>query len=187
MLTINSYRGEILEAGDDTSNEVALPFGYRFAGQTWASAFVNSNGNLTFGQGSDDFSESVPDLLAGPPRIAPLWDDLDASTGLVIAEQQGPWTTRIHFVSVPEFFSDSPNYFSTTLIKGGPALLEWGATARNDALVGYSVGGATSDPGERDLSDQRIPVFTGRSQFEQFLAPDPFDLNFRAVLLAPWP
>jgi len=182
VLTINSYRGQILDAGDDTSNEVALPFGFKFAGQTWHSVFVNSNGNLTFGQGNSDFSESEAELLAGPPRIAALWDDLDASTGLVIAENVGPLATRIHFVSVPEFFSDSPNYFSTTLINGVGAVLEWGATARSDALVGYSVGGGAADPGETKLSKRVLPVFSGPTVYERFIAPDPFDLNFRAAL-----
>ena len=185
VLVVNTYQGEILQAGDDTSNEVALPFGFRFAGQTWGSVFVNSNGNLTFGTGSSDFSESVPELLAGPPRLAPLWDDMDATTGVVIAEQQSPWSTKIHFVSVPEFFSDSPNYFATTLIKGGLVWMEWGATARDDALVGLSVGGGAADPGETDLSDRRFPLFGGKTRYEQFIAPDPFDLNFRAALFVP--
>ena len=64
-----------LSLGDDDSQEIPLGFTFPYQGQEWTSVFVNSNGNLTFGAGSTDFSESVLDLLSGPPRIAALWDD----------------------------------------------------------------------------------------------------------------
>lgn len=184
VLTLNSYRGEILDAGDDTSSLVTLSSPFRFQGQSWTNVFVNSNGNLTFGSGSSDFSESVPELLAGPPRIAPLWDDLDATTGLIIADK-GPGRTTIHYVSVPEFFSDSPNYFSVNLLPLGLFTIGHGATARNDAIVGFSAGNGAADPGETDLSGC-LPIFSGRgTKYEQFLAPDPDDLNFRDLLFIP--
>ena len=38
---------------------------FPFQGTKWSSVFVNGNGNLTFGAADPDFSESVPELLAG--------------------------------------------------------------------------------------------------------------------------
>ena len=52
-----------MNLGDDSSQEVALGFTFPFQGQNYTSVFVNSNGNLTFGSGDTDFSESVSDLL----------------------------------------------------------------------------------------------------------------------------
>lgn len=154
VLSITKYRGTILAAGDDTSTPVTLGFNFPFQGGNWGSVFVNSNGNLTFGAGDADFSESVPEFLAGPPRIAPRWDDLDATEGLVIAS---PDThddkMTIHFVSVPEFFSTSPNYFSVELDEDGDAEIEYLATNRTDGLAGVTRGGGATDPGETDLSD----------------------------------
>ena len=185
VLSINSYRGEVLDAGDDTSTPVALTPAFRYQGQSWSSVFVNSNGNLSFGAPSSDFSESVPELLAGPPRIAPLWDDLDATTGLVIASSDHD-KTSIHYVSVPEFFSDSPNYFSVHLLRHGIFGIDYGATARSDAIVGITQGNGASDPGERDLSSD-FQVFSGRGTlYEEFVSPDPGDLSFEDLLFLPF-
>jgi hypothetical protein len=180
VLSLRKYRGQILDAGDDTSTDVAFPgFTFPYQGTNWPSVSVNSNGNLTFGTGDADFSETVPELLAGPPRIAPLWDDLDATTGLVIAEPRNR-ALAIHYVSVPEFFSDSPNYFTVHMDASGAFLMDYGATARNDALVGITQGGGATDPGETDLS--RLPLFRKRgTTYEQFLAPDPGDLSWKTL------
>jgi hypothetical protein len=180
VLSLRKYRGQILDAGDDTSNEVPFPgFSFPYQGSNWPSVFVNSNGNLTFGTGDPDFSESVGELLALSPRIAPLWDDLDATTGLVIAEPRNR-ALAVHYVSVPEFFSDSPNYFTVHMDASGAFLFDYGATARSDALVGISPGGGAADPGETDLS--RFPLLRKRgTTYEQFLAPDPGDLSWRSL------
>jgi len=184
VLTVNSYRGEILPAGDDTSTPVPLGFNFRFQGTNWNSVFVNSNGNLTFGAGNGDFTETVPELLAGAPRIAPLWDDLDARFGVVIAEH-GPQRLSVHFVSVPEFGSDAGNYFSVHLLPLSLFALEYGATARSDSLVGFTPGNGATDPGESDLS-AAFPIQSGQgTKYEQFVGLEPFDLSFRQMLFVP--
>ena len=68
-----------IPAGDDTSIELFLDFSFELCGQRYESVFINSNGSLSFGDGSIDFSETIAEMLTGPPRIAGLWDDLDAS------------------------------------------------------------------------------------------------------------
>jgi hypothetical protein len=185
VLNVARYRGELVPAGDDTSTPVPLGFNFRFQGTSYNSVFVNSNGNLTFGGGDGDFTESVTELLAGRPRIAPLWDDLDASFGLVIAER-GPHQLSVHYVSVPEFFSDAGNYFSVHLLPLDLFSIEHGPTARSDALVGFTPGNGAADPGESDLS-ALFPIQPGRgTKYELFVAPEPFDLSFRQMLFLPF-
>lgn len=184
VLNITKYRGTILAAGDDTATLVPLGFNFRYQGTNYDSVFVNSNGSLTFGAGDTDFSESVPELLAGAPRIAPLWDDLDAGDGLVIAEP-GPFSMSIHYVSVPEFFNFSPNYFSVHLLPFGLFALDYAATVRNDAITGITQGGGTADPGETDLS-RAFPILRGRgTQYERFSGGE-FDLSYRQLLYVPF-
>jgi hypothetical protein len=190
VLYVNRFRGEILAAGDDTSTEVSIPFFFPYQGATRTSVFVNSNGNLTFGGGSADFSESLAEFLSGPPRIAPLWDDLDARGGLVIAERT-PISLTLHYVSVPEFLTTSPNYFSTTLFVGGFLALDWGPTARSDALVGLTGGGGAPDPGEADLA-RTLLLRTNRTIYDIFQplfvlqGDDGVDLSFLTRLGVPF-
>ena len=66
--------------GDDDTRLAALPFGFPFFGAVYNQVWVNSDGNLTFTTG-DSASEArtVGRMVAGSPRIAPLYSDLDPS------------------------------------------------------------------------------------------------------------
>lgn len=185
VLNVHTYRGTILPAGDDTATPLPLGFSFRYQGADWTSAFVNSNGSLTFGAGDTDFSESVSEFLAKAPRIAPLWDDLNAARGIVIADA-GPNRMSVHYVGVAEFGTDNANYFSVHLLPFGFFGLDYGPTSRSDALVGITQGNGAANPGETDLSSAS-PILSGRgTKYEQFLAPDPGDLSYRPFLFHPF-
>ena len=183
VLNISSYTGTLIAPGDDGSVEVPLGFSFPFQGANWASVFVNGNGNLTFGEGNDDFSESVAELLSGPPRIAPLWDDLFSPLGLVIAEP-GHKSMTIHFVSVPEFLNQGTNYFSVRLDDKGTVTIDYQPTNRSDALVGLSQGQGAADPGPTDLSEDTSQSAVGTT-YERFLGSfatwTGVDLSFNSV------
>ena len=186
VLNISSYRGTILPVGDDDAVEVGFStFAFPFQGTNWSSVFVNGNGNLTFGAADADFTESVAELLAGPPRIAPLWDDLFAPLGLVIAEEKDR-ALHIHFVSVPEFVAAGTNYFSVTLDHRGEITMNYGATNRSDAIVGVTQGGGAADPGPIDISRAWLSAIG--TTYEQFTSPPAsfgaysgVDLSFREI------
>jgi hypothetical protein len=192
VLSIRSYTGRVLPVTDDGSVEVPLTtFQFPFHGEVWSSVFVNGNGNLTFGAGDGDRSETVAELLNGPPRIAPLWDDLaatDAMTGavqgLVIAEET-PGALKVHFVSVPEFLTTGTNYFTTTIDRKGGVAFDYAATNRSDALTGISRGGGVADPGPTDLSRVHVLSATTPAIYERFLgsfsAYGGVDLSFDTV------
>jgi hypothetical protein len=152
VLSIRTYTGTILPLVDDDSLEVPLTtFRFPFQGTKWSSVWVNGNGNLTFGAGDGDFSETVPEFLNGAPRIAPLWDDLFPLAGLVIVnETHGK--LQVHFVSVPEFLALGTNSFTVQLDSKGDVSIDYGATNRSDGLAGVTPGGGVADPGPTDLS-----------------------------------
>ena len=59
-----------------------MPFGFSFYGKTQTTAFVNSDGNITFEEADKSSTErNVARLLTGPPRVSPFLADLDPSTG----------------------------------------------------------------------------------------------------------
>ena len=66
--------------GDDDTRKFALPFSFPYYGAAYREVYLNSDGNLTFGEGDGDSAErSLGRMTAGPPRISPLYDDLDAT------------------------------------------------------------------------------------------------------------
>jgi hypothetical protein len=188
-LYINKYRGTPVALGDDDALEVPLAKPFNFQGVARNSVFVNSNGSLSFGAGDTDFDATVPNFLAGPPRISPLWTDLDPTGSLgnpgVILVDTSSRPAAVHFVSVSQFFSSNPNYFTAELHDRGGIVLDWGPTARGSALVGVTQGAVTTDPGATDLSRRGLrPVGT---TYENFLpnvstrGVSNFDLFFNEV------
>jgi hypothetical protein len=174
-----------LSLGDDTFVEVPLPFSFPYQGSNWSSVFVNSNGNLTFGSGDTDFSESVSELLNDQPRIAPLWDDLSPNNGGTVSVGFGAGTVTVNFVNVPEFVATGANTFSVTLHADGTVGIVYGAVSALDGIVGVTQGGGAANPGETDLSAGG-PFSAVGTTYEQFTgAGDPFDLDGASLTFDP--
>ena len=191
VLYVNTYQGEPIALGDDDTLEVGLgSFVFDFQGVDRTSAFVNSNGSVSFESGDPSFEASPAALLAGPPRIAPLWTDFDptgalGNPGLILVDTTSSGSTKIHYVSVSEFFSSSPNYVTLELCRDGRFKLRWGPTARGPALVGATEGNGAADPGPTDLSRANPDsIGTTYEEFLTFLTVSPisnFDLFFDQV------
>ena len=174
-----------LALGDDTSAEVALPFSFPFQGSNWSSVWVNSNGNLTFGSGDSDFSESVSELLSDQPRIAPLWDDLSPNNAGTVSVSFGASSVTVSYVGVPEFTTTGSNTFSVTLHSDGTVDVDYGAVSALDGITGVTQGGGAANPGETNLSAGG-PFSAVGTTFEQFTgAGDPFDLAGASLTFDP--
>ncbi len=175
ILTLDTYSGTVLPLGDDESVQVALPFKFPYQGVDWTSVWVNSDGNLTFGGPDTDTSDrTVSRFLAGPPRIAPLFADLDPSgfgtgvTGIVMVEDTGNAIT-VRWVSVPRFGNVFTNSFSVSLEKGGEINMEWRVLRRSGrSVVGVTQGSGVMDPRPTDLSRARKLSAVGTT-YEHFL------------------
>jgi len=93
--------GCFLDCTDDCSFFLDLPFPFPFFGLEQPRMIANNNGNLVFelgdvgkgvgagGFGGDEYLESIDQLVFGPPRIAPLWDDLIVGCEVVDALRGG--------------------------------------------------------------------------------------------------
>ena len=131
-----------------------------------------------------DFTETVAEFLSGRARIAALWDDLNATTGLVLASPAHNSMT-IHYISVPEFGTGSPNYFSVRMEENGRVTLSYEGVLSHDSIVGITAGGGVANPGLTDLSSSSSHSRKGTT-YEQFTAGfnmalpllNPFDLPF---------
>ena len=170
------YDGVPIFLGDDASEEITLGFSFPFQGASYSSVFVNSNGNLTFGGGDTDFTESVGEFLDENPRIAPLWDDLSPNQGGIILYNGDASSFSVSFSDVPQFLAGDSNNFTVTLLPDGTVSIEYGAVASADAIVGVTEGNFAADPGETDLSAGG-PFSVVGTTYEQFTAGDAFDLD----------
>jgi hypothetical protein len=141
--------GTRLTLGDDDSSRITLPFAFPFFGQSYSAAFVNSDGNLTFGE-KDDAStrRNVGRLVNGPPRAAPLLADLNPEAGGTISVLSVADHATVTWRAVPQFDQSDQNTFQVTLWADGrvdfgydaelSAAIEEGATG---VAPGHAAGG----------------------------------------------
>jgi hypothetical protein len=171
---------------DDSTVMQSLPFGFRFYGVDYTQCWINSNGNITFGGGDTDFTETAAEMLSGRPRIAFFWDDLNpavassqGSTRVMVREVfQNAQQMTVEFVNVPEFSTTNANTARVTLGADNTIKIEYRDCALQDCIVGISPGNGLSSASSVDLSSQGWQG-SGSNQalFQVFTASDPFDLR----------
>ena len=151
---------------DDDARSVSIPFAFPFFGATYTQVFVNSDGNLTF-VSSDTASadRSLGRTTAGPPRISPLFDDLDPSRSpggvRVLAE---PNRMVVSWVSVPEWQSSGAGRqqtFQVKLYPDGRIEFSYSGTAPADAIVGIAPGMLARGSSLVDFRNDTSGTYTG--------------------------
>lgn len=187
-IVLNAYRpGDPLPLADDGFIELSLPFPFEIGGQRFESVFVNANGNLTFGGPDPSFVESVTGFLAGLPRIAGLWRDLNPSAGGVVTFGMTADRFTVFWKRVPEFPASGEVTFSITLRAGSNEVdIEYGHLTATAGLVGMSCGGQLTSGAETatDLSaagPRRINAKVQPAVFELFGGDRPNDVAGRTV------
>jgi hypothetical protein len=177
-----------LTVSDDGSELVNLPFTFNFFGNAYTSVYVNMNGNLTFGAGSSDFSESSAEFLADAPRIAGCWDDIEANqpgsqSGNTVRTRvisQGLRQLVVEWINVGEYVgavgSTGANTFRIIIKDDNTITLEYRDMTLADCIIGISPGGGLSSASEVDLSSRGGFLSSG-AIFEQF-AGGGDDLDF---------
>jgi hypothetical protein len=143
--TFRQPPGSSITLKDDDSYEIALPFAFAFFGVSRDRVFVNSDGNLTFGEGDVASSDrSVSRLLTGPPRVAPFFTDLDPSVRGKVLTRADSSAFSVTWCAVPEYGSPATATFQVSLLVDGAIEMHVSnrTTVRN-AVVGVSPGHTT--------------------------------------------
>ena len=140
-----TFRGNLgtrLTLTDDDSVQVDVPFGFSFYGQTQTTAFVNSDGNVTFEEADHASTErNVARLLTGPPRVAPFFADLDPSTGGRVFANAAADAYTVTWCTVRGFDSVRTITAQVTLLPNGSVEMKYSdAISLLDAIVGLSPG-----------------------------------------------
>jgi len=141
--SFQSTVGEKIPLGDDDSARVTLPFTFPFYAGRYAEAFINSDGNVTFGteeHASND--RNVARFLTGPPRIAPVFDDLDPSQAGGVFRRIDGDALLLTWCDVPEFDTPSNRVnVQVRLAADGAIDFVYGTTVgATTAVVGLSPG-----------------------------------------------
>jgi hypothetical protein len=172
--------GDRIDLGDDDSRLIPFPKGFRFRfyGKAYTSMFVGSDGHLTFvAPDSTSAARDLDRLISGPPRIAPLFADLDPSGasgngGVYVSTSK----TRIviTWLEVPEFGKTNRNTFQAVLYPNGRITFAFGRIDAREAVVGIAPGKG----GDVQLVDYTESLPTGVIKVaiaERFVATQFFD------------
>jgi hypothetical protein len=144
--------------GDDVEQTVAIASPFPYPGGSTSALTVCSNGFVSVASGNGvGFSPVVSTMLAFPQTAWGGWHDyypLGTTSGNVMFEQVGP-VVCVTWLNVVDFGGTIPNtwqlQFDTT---SGIVNYIWQtmSLSGNTQLVFYSPGGASQDPGNRDIS-----------------------------------
>jgi hypothetical protein len=179
---------------DDDSEAFDVPFAFTYFGTTQARGFVNSDGNITFGEGdSASTDRSVSRFLSGAPRVSPFFADLDPATGSGrVFLATGADGVTVTWCNVRGFDLTDTVTVQTTLLPTGVIDVRFGpGIGLDDAVVGLSPGhtgqfstvdlstvsGSAGDStaiGERFSKDSDIDLVAVARKFYQ-THPDSYD------------
>jgi hypothetical protein len=130
---------------DDGYSEVS--FGgatFSFYGVDWTSAYVNSNGFLTFGAGDYDYTESINEFLSPEPRVGIFWDDLNPSKappGSGVFANIDDGRLIVTWLNVPEYYTTGSNTFQIILhFSTGLITMNFDSLSARDCIVGIGPG-----------------------------------------------
>ena len=162
------FTNAIQTSDDQITGPFSLPFTFAFPGGSTNAIDVDSNGAIGLIAGSLLFSRccdgDVASFLADPPTIAVLWEDLVPTAGTDLFVDSDPANQAVHITwnNVPEFGFGGSNTCQISLFANGQFRLSYGAVANigHDALIGFSTGNGSIDPGNIDLS-AAVPFSTG--------------------------
>jgi hypothetical protein len=156
--TDDSDSVRVLSLGDDDYTSITLSAGFPFCSTTWSTAYVSSNGRITFGSGSTDYSYSASSM-ATTTSIAGVWDDLNPSSQGRVAMVEYEDATGVYFIGVPEYSGTQTVTFSMIMMEDGRVVLSYGDINTVDGMVGWSCG-VPGSSSESDLTDEAADIPT---------------------------
>ena len=171
--------GDPITLQDDDSASQTVSFNFTFYGVARNTAFVNSDGNITFVVGDNaSTARSVGRMLTGAPRVGPFFADLDPSAGGAVYVRSGPEVFTVTWCDVPVFDSTRRTRFQTSLLPDGTIEMKFAAAPAWTAVDGVTAisPGGTNNFSPVDLSGAGSSGASGGAVGERFAARPSLDL-----------
>lgn len=171
--------GEFLTLGDDDSALLELPFTFPFYGVERSQVFVNSDGNLTFGQ--PDFSSTARDAARAVslPRICPFFIDLDPTQpDAAVRVFSSAERLTITWINAPEWVPEGVGRlqnFQVTLLADGRIAFAYRGITVDYGVIGLAPGERFQDSVAVDFSEPFDGVFD--AAFVEIFSPPNLDLS----------
>ncbi|MCI0423750.1 MAG: IPT/TIG domain-containing protein [Acidobacteria bacterium] len=177
--TVGSNLGTALTLTDDDSREIVFSSGFSFAffGTTYSSVFINSDGNLTFGEADNASTDrNLTRFNAGPPRIGGFFADFDPTAGSGgVFYNALPDRFVVTWDRVREYGGTTESSFQATLFADGAFELIYGGISAQSGISGWSGGRNNQTLGLADLSASAGVLFSG-PRAERFARSTELDL-----------
>lgn len=158
-----SAQGVPLDLGDDDAVRIELPFEFTYYGKTYPGAYVHSDGNLTFvGPEASSNYRTYARAAGGPPRIAPLFEDMDPSVTGQIRYAASPDRVVVTWHRVPLWAQTgigNLQTFQLTLGADNSIEFRYGDIDLPAAIVGIFPGDVTRPSQAVDWSAAPASVF----------------------------
>lgn len=141
--------------GDDVVESKTLSLAMPVPGGTTTTLEISSNGYVGVGANGNSTALLAATLLNWPNTAFSCWRDLDPTAGGQLTFEEVAGTAYVTYDHVVSYGSVAPNtfQFQFELASGDVTLMVVDVAAvGTQVLVGYSAGGASDDPGARDLS-----------------------------------
>ena len=140
--------GSALTLGDDDSMSASVAFAFNFYGVAQSMAFINSDGNITFGE-SDHAStaRSVSRLLSGAPRIGAFFADLDPTAAGRVYLRTASDGFTVTWCNVAVFDSTRRATFQTSFFPDGSIEMKYAAAptwTATDGIAAIAPGSTTA-------------------------------------------
>jgi hypothetical protein len=177
--SFQSVIGDPITLQDDDSVSQTMSFNFTFYGVARNTAFVNSDGNITFVSGDNaSTARSVGRMLTGSPRVGPFFADLDPSDGGGVYVRSGTDAFTVTWCDVPVFDSPRRTRFQTSLMRDGTIEMKFAASTAWTAVDGITAisPGGTNNFSPVDLSATGSSGATGGAVGERFAARPNLDL-----------
>ena len=131
--------GDRVTLTDDDSVEKVVPFAFTFYGKRQSAAFVNSDGNITFGEADKASTDrNIARLLTGAPRVALFLTDLDPSVAGGVFVNAAPDAFTATWCGVRGFGVDLKVTMQASLLPDGSVEMKYADAPAWTATLGIA-------------------------------------------------